>query len=112
LLLQYFFQCLQLLSLSGHNSGFGGGVGTCVAENKQKLFTKRIVLLMAHSYILVCLIIHQVIKLFIVNTTPGIKVCCFLDNCMYKLIVLYGHRGRYRKVVGFTTTYAINAYHH
>jgi len=27
-------------------------------------------------------------------------------------VVLEGRRGRYRMVAGFTTTYAINAYHH
>jgi hypothetical protein len=28
------------------------------------------------------------------------------------LVLLRGHRGRDRMVVGFTTTYAISAYHH
>ena len=33
---------------------------------------------------------------------------------LWKLIHIYyrGHRGRDRMVIGFTTTYAISAYHH
>jgi hypothetical protein len=31
---------------------------------------------------------------------------------MFKVITALGRRGRDRMVVGFTTTYAISAYHH
>ena len=35
-----------------------------------------------------------------------------LFACWFKFIYLWGHRGHDRMIIGFTTTYVINTYHH
>jgi hypothetical protein len=38
--------------------------------------------------------------------------CILLKNLVKALIFCWGRRGRDRRVVGFTTTYAISVYHY
>jgi len=58
-----------------------------------------------------------------VHVTRSLVLCvCFVDRCLsfvlFPFVIVLcvlrcrGRRGRDRVVVGFTTTYAISAYHH
>jgi hypothetical protein len=45
----------------------------------------------------------------------SLQIFCFYEYNYYRMLllnILRGCQGRDRMVVGFTTTYAINAYHH
>jgi pantothenate kinase len=60
-------------------------------------------------------------KIYFVHTSVLILIHVSVTTCIYIHITIIneicnlffrGHHGRDRIVVGFTTTYAINAYHH
>jgi len=56
------------------------------------------------------------VELLIINVLNFLFLINFRYNCSFKQSVLKkvvgGRHGRDRMVVGFTTTYAISAYHH